>query len=169
MAATYTYSEQQILDGSGDPIVGAKLEAWAAGTSTELATYSDNALTSANANPAQDTANPGSPITTGNQIANASGRFGAIYLQPLAYKFILKNASGTVIWTHDNYVPDGGTTLPSYTTTNIADVAHAANTDNKAKGKMIYNETLATMKIATGALTTSTWKDADGTNTVTPS
>jgi hypothetical protein len=101
MAATYQYSDQQILDSSGNPIVGATLESYASGTSTPLACYSDEALTTAIANPA-------SGATTGNQVSGSDGRFGNIYLQALAYKFILKDSSGSTLWTHDTYNPDGG-------------------------------------------------------------
>lgn len=115
MAATYIYSDQQILDDSGDPIVGAKLESYAAGTSTALATYSDDALTSANANPA-------SGATTGNQVTDADGRLGNIYLAISSYKFILKDSAGVTLWTHDNYEgsPDGAAKIVTSVDTIVA-------------------------------------------------
>ena len=74
------------LDGNGDPISGAKLYFYEAGTTTPADTYSDGALTSVNANPV---------------IADGNGRFGAIYLQAIDYKAILKDASDVTIWTRD--------------------------------------------------------------------
>src|SRR3990167_2714431 len=56
----------QALDENGDPLSGAKLYFYQTGTSTALDTYSDEALTSANANPV---------------VADSAGRFGRIYLK----------------------------------------------------------------------------------------
>lgn len=47
----YFNQRVQILDTNGDPVPGAKLEFFEAGTSNQLDTYSDYALTSANTNP----------------------------------------------------------------------------------------------------------------------
>ena len=41
----------QFLDNNGDPLSGGKLYTYVAGSTTNLATYSDSALSSANANP----------------------------------------------------------------------------------------------------------------------
>jgi hypothetical protein len=100
MAATYHKAHEQVFDGNGDPIVGAKLESYEAGTSTPLSTFSDSDLSTANANPA-------SGATTGNQVTDGNGRLGAIYLKAELYKFVLKDASGVEIWTHDYYDPTG--------------------------------------------------------------
>lgn len=59
--------------------------------------------------------------------------------------------------------------LTTATATNIADVAATVNTTGKAAGTIVFDTTNSKLKIATGALTTSTWVDADGTNAVTPS
>ena len=66
---------------------GAKLYAYAAGTSTPKNTYSDAGETTPNANPIE---------------ADANGRFGDIYLESGAYKFILKTSADVEIWTRDN-------------------------------------------------------------------
>lgn len=68
---------------------GAKLNTYVAGTpATPLATYSDSALTVPNTNPV---------------VASAGGLFGPIYLTPgVAYKLVLTDAAGVVIWTQDN-------------------------------------------------------------------
>ena len=59
--------------------------------------------------------------------------------------------------------------LRTATTAQIADIANAVNTTGKVAGTMVFNTTLGTLKIATGATATSTWVNADGTTAVTPS
>lgn len=71
-------------DGVFEP--GAKLNFYQTGTSTPLDTYSDEALSSANANPV---------------VANAAGRFGPIFLQVQSYKVVLTDASDVEIWSAD--------------------------------------------------------------------
>jgi hypothetical protein len=59
--------------------------------------------------------------------------------------------------------------LRTATTTQIADATNSVNTVGKVAGTIVFNVTLGTLKIATGALATSTWVNADGTTAVTPS
>lgn len=75
--------------GNGIFLPGAKLYFYIAGTTTLKDTYSNEALTSANANPV---------------VANATtGEFGAIYLKKEElYKVVLKNSTDATIWTRDN-------------------------------------------------------------------
>ena len=87
--ATGTYAPDPAftgLDDNGNPLSGGLLYTYAAGTTTPLATYSNVGLTSANANPV---------------VLDSAGR-ATIFLSPASYKFILKNSSGTTIWTRDN-------------------------------------------------------------------
>jgi hypothetical protein len=79
----------QALDANGQPMPGAKLATYAAGTTTPLATYSDSARTIVNTNPI---------------IADASGLFPSIYLGDLAYKIDLRFADGSVRFIQDNVV-----------------------------------------------------------------
>lgn len=58
--------------------------------------------------------------------------------------------------------------LRTATSAQIAAVANAVNTAGKAAGTIVFDTTLSTLKIATGALATSTWVNADGTTAVTP-
>ena len=74
------------LDSNGDPLSGAKLNFYTTGTSTPLDTYSDDALTTPNANPV---------------VADSAGRFGEIFLQALEYKVVLTDADDVTIWTAD--------------------------------------------------------------------
>lgn len=81
------------LDSNGNPISGAQLFIYEAGTTTKLTTFSDSALTTANANPL---------------IADSAGRFATIYGNPDEYKFVLTTATDTdpptsPIQTTDNY------------------------------------------------------------------
>jgi hypothetical protein len=75
---------------TGLALVGGKLFTYAAGTTTPQATYANAALTVANTNPI---------------ILDANGE-ASIYVGPLAYKFVLQDATGAAIWTFDNYAPD---------------------------------------------------------------
>jgi hypothetical protein len=88
-------ARQRVLSDLGLVNAGAKLYTYEASTTTPLATYSDSALSVANANP---------------QIANAGGLFGPIYLLPQAYKFVLHDANDLLIFEQDN-VSDVATIL----------------------------------------------------------
>lgn len=77
------------------------------------------------------------------------------------------NATGTV--TGNVVATAGYIQLRTATTTQIADATSSVNTTGKAAGTIVFNTTLGTLKIATGATTTSTWVNADGTTAVTPS
>lgn len=81
------------LDSNGDPLSGAKLFIYEAGTTTKLTTYSDSALSVANANPL---------------VADSAGRFGDVYGNADDYKFVLTTSGDTdpptsPIKTFDNY------------------------------------------------------------------
>lgn len=79
------------LDSNGDPISGALLYFYEAGTSTPKNTFSDEALSSANANPV---------------VADSNGYFGRIYMAvDTEYKAVLKDSGGNTIWTADNLDP----------------------------------------------------------------
>lgn len=73
------------LDATGVAISGATVEFFASGTSAHLTAYSDAALTVPLANPAG---------------CDSAGRL-VIYLQPLAYKFVIRDAVGVLIRTVD--------------------------------------------------------------------
>lgn len=78
----------QVVDANGDPISGAKLYFYTTGTSTPQNTY------------AQSDLDPGS-VNANPVVADASGRFGAIYLGTTDYKAILKDADDVTIATLD--------------------------------------------------------------------
>lgn len=86
---------QQTITPLGEVATGYKLKTYATLTSTPLATYSNEGLTIANANPATG-------ATTGNQIVNADGYFGDLWVNsPSNYKMILTDENDVVIETPD--------------------------------------------------------------------
>ena len=77
------------------------------------------------------------------------------------------NVTGTVTGNVDSTA--GYIQLTTATTAEIASATSTVNTVGKAAGTIVFNTTLGTLKIATGATATSTWVNADGTTAVTPS
>ena len=86
MAGRFDFPIDSAFDANGDPISGAKLNFYETGTSTPQDTYSDDALTVANANPV---------------VADSAGRFGDIFLTSADYKVVLTDADDVTIWTAD--------------------------------------------------------------------
>jgi hypothetical protein len=77
------------------------------------------------------------------------------------------NTTGT---TTGNVVATAGyIQLRTATSAQIAAIANAVNTTGKVAGTIVFDTTLSTLKIATGANANSTWVNADGTTAVTPS
>jgi hypothetical protein len=74
------------VDGNGNTYAGAKLYFYETGTSTPLDTYSDEALSVANANPV---------------VADSNGLFSDIFLKGQSYKAILKTSADVTVWTAD--------------------------------------------------------------------
>ena len=77
----------QALNDAGTSLPGAKLHFYINGTTTDQNTYSDEALTTPNANPV---------------VADGSGRFGNIFLSALSYTVVLKDADNVQIWSRDD-------------------------------------------------------------------
>jgi microcystin-dependent protein len=73
--------------GTGAPLAGGKLSAFAAGTSTPQNTYSDQALTTPNANPV---------------VLDSNGEASIYIPDSTLYKFVLKDSTDVVQWTVDN-------------------------------------------------------------------
>jgi hypothetical protein len=88
MASLSPAAKQAFLNNSGQPAAGYQLYTYQTGTSTPLVTYSDSAATVPNAN----------PITL-----DARGE-AIMYLGTQAYRYVLKDALGSVVWTRDNVV-----------------------------------------------------------------
>lgn len=77
------------------------------------------------------------------------------------------DVTGTVTGNVDSTA--GYIQIRTATSVQIAAASNAVNTVGKAAGTIVFDTTLSTLKIATGALATSTWVNADGTTVVTPS
>ena len=90
MADLFSMPRVEAQDSSGRTLAGAKLEFFITSTSTNLDTYSDDALTTANANPI---------------IADSAGRWGAIFLRDADYKVVLNDSDDVQIWSADPYHP----------------------------------------------------------------
>ena len=88
MADLFVLPRAEVQDSSGGVLAGAKLEFFSSGTSNNLDTYSDDALTTANANPV---------------IADSAGRFGAIFMRDEDYKVTLSDSADVQIWSQDPY------------------------------------------------------------------
>lgn len=82
----------QFFDDNGDPLAGGKLYSYIAGTTTPLATYSDNEVTP-NTNPV---------------ILDADGRADVWLASSSVYKFRLDDSNDVTLWTVDNISGSGG-------------------------------------------------------------
>lgn len=93
MPGTITpWFRQQFLDSNGAVLASGTLETYETGTSTALATYSDEALTVSN----------GTIITlNAGGFPSVSGSEVGVFLLPRAYRFILKNSAGVTQRTID--------------------------------------------------------------------
>ena len=86
MTVRYVDPRPQIFDGNGNPLPGAKIYTYAAGTSTPLATYQDSALTVPAPNPI---------------ICDADGRIPDIFLAAANYRMVAQTSAGVTVWTAD--------------------------------------------------------------------
>jgi hypothetical protein len=107
----------QFFDSNGNPLTGGKVYTYAAGTTTPLSTYVDAGGVTVNTNPI---------------ILDVRGE-ASIWLDGAAYKFVLRNANDTLIWTVDNITSTEA--LKAYVLAQIAALsADLANTTDVAKG-----------------------------------
>ena len=132
---------QLILDNSGNPVNAGCIWTYTAGTSTPVATYTDVALSVANANPI---------------IASTAGRFTAFLTPGLSYKFTYENtpcsasAHGSTLVTADNIAA----TPPS-----------AANVDTTGTaGEALTAGQVAYLSDGSGGKTPGQWYKADSAN-----
>ena len=75
------------LDNDGNPVVSGLLYTYASGSSTPQNTYTSSSLMTANANPV---------------VMDSAGRAVVWLSDTNPYKFVLKTAAGSTIWTSDN-------------------------------------------------------------------
>lgn len=81
-------------DSNGNPLNGGKLYTYVAGTTTPLATYTDQSGSTPNANPV---------------ILDASG-LANVWLGSASYKMVLKTSADVTLWTVDNIKANPGDT-----------------------------------------------------------
>lgn len=120
MSNLFVLPRAEVQNSSGGVEAGAKLEFFVTSTSTNLDTYSDDALTTANTNPV---------------IADSAGRFGAIFLKDADYKIVLSTADDVQVWSADpvhggignGLVTATGSTTARLLVDRFADVLHAAD------------------------------------------
>lgn len=129
----FTAPRADAFDTSGNPRAGAKLYFYASGTTTPLATYSDSALSIANANPV---------------VADSAGVFGEIFLTSASYKVVLKTSADVTVWTADPVT--GGTAAAD-----LAGLVTAAAISNDAAQQQAITDKLDLLQTGAGAVTRS--------------
>ena len=87
MAGLSPTPKQQIFGSDGAPLVGGKIYTYAAGTSTPATTYTDSSAGTANTNPI---------------ILDSYGQANIWLLSTVSYKFVVKTATDTLLYTVDN-------------------------------------------------------------------
>ena len=87
MAGLSPTPKQQIFGSDGAPLVGGKIYTYAAGTSTPATTYTDFGAGTANTNPI---------------ILDSYGQANIWLLSSTSYKFVVKTATDTLLYTVDN-------------------------------------------------------------------
>lgn len=81
----------KVLDTNGEPIVGAVLKVYEAGTTSYRAIYSDASLSVPLTNP-----------LAGTNASNAAGDFPRFYMAQGTYKLRAETSTGALIWEYDN-------------------------------------------------------------------
>lgn len=79
----------QFFYANGQPMAGAQLFSYQAGTSTPVATFTDSTGGTPNSNPV---------------IGNSRGEMSVWITNNVAYKFVLEDPSGNIVWTRDQVV-----------------------------------------------------------------
>jgi hypothetical protein len=111
MAELAPVARQRFFDANGDPLVGGKLYSYQAGTTTPLATYTDQTGLAANTNPV---------------ILDANGE-ADVWLGLSSYKLILKDANDVTQWTVDDIRTVSGEIAAQVATIVVAAGALAAS------------------------------------------
>jgi hypothetical protein len=104
----------QFFTNTGAVLTGGKLYTYAAGTTTPLTSYTTSAGNVARTNPV---------------VLDAAGRVpsgGEIWILPVSYKFVLKDANDVLIATYDNIFGVGAFVVINYTG-NGSTVAYAVS------------------------------------------
>jgi hypothetical protein len=88
---------QAFLSNNGLPLVGGKLYSYQAGTSTPAATYTDSTGGTPLANPII--------LNARGEVATSTGASSGLWIPPnTAYKFVLQDSLGNLIWSVDQVI-----------------------------------------------------------------
>jgi hypothetical protein len=137
MALTLTPTPYQtVLDSNGDPVSGAKVTTYLAGTTTAASTYTTSTGDVANANPI---------------VADSAGRFVAYLSAGLSYKFVITTSADVAVDEQDNVLAVPGSSV-NLDVTGTAGEAVAA-------GQVVY---ISSVGDASG--TAGLWYLADASN-----
>lgn len=125
---------QVVLDTNGDPVSGALIYTYTAGTTTAASTYTTSVLDVANANPI---------------VADSAGRYVAFLPVGASFKFVIKDAGGVTLRT-----VDGVSAVPA--SSGNTDVL-GLSADTIAAGNAVY------LSDGTDGYTAGTWRRANAT------
>lgn len=137
----------QVVDASGSPVSGAKLNFYQVGTTTQITTYQDAALTTPHTNPV---------------IADSSGRFAPIYVSGGAFKTVLTTSDGTVIQTVENAYSVDGAAFGFYSTRSLikglstSTRATAYLSESGREGNFVWDSSNLSATIAPISITSTT-------------
>ena len=126
--------KQAYTDSSGNPLAGGKVYTYAAGTSTPLATYSDQAGITPNANPV---------------VLDARGEATIFWSAGSGYKVTLRDSADALIWTQDNlYAAAGAGDTATFVGLRVADgtvgaPAYSWTNDTNSGFYLVANDDLA--------------------------
>jgi len=127
---------QSVFDTAGNPVVGALINTYLAGTTTPVATYTDSAGTVPNANPI---------------VADSAGRYVAYLTPGVSYKFVITTSALVAIRTVDNILAVPGS---------------ASNLDiTGTVGETVTDNQLVYLSDGSSGKTAGQWFKADSTNT----
>lgn len=99
MAQTFQLPIQTVLDSDGDPVSGAKVSFYDAGTTNAKTVYTEETLTTAHSQPV---------------VADSAGRLPLIYVPTGDYKVVITDADDNAIGTYDDLdtgIPSSGGAL----------------------------------------------------------
>lgn len=136
----------QFLDSNGKPYAGGLLFTYQAGTTISQATYTDSNRTATNTNPI---------------VLDSAGRASVFVSNAAAYKFVLQDRFGALVWTADNVTLNQLTVGGANT-----QVQYNCSGQLCGNSGFVFNQATQTLTITT--LTVSAGGDLAGTFTGSP-
>lgn len=128
--------KQRFFDSNGAPLVGGKLFSYIAGTTTPSGTFADSGGVTPNTNPI---------ILDANGYANVWIAVGGG-----AYKFVLEDSLGDVLWTVDNVTLSAASVPSGWTIFNITDGESPTNLTGITVDLSSYSSALYNVEIKRG-------------------